>query len=94
MARLKGLEPLALCLEGRCSIQLSYGRTLSSGLGGEIRTRDILLPKQARYRAALRPEESALYESNAEGSKFPSNLECPPLKSLLSFSSPQEEAVS
>ena len=26
MARLKGLEPLALCLEGRCSIQLSYRR--------------------------------------------------------------------
>ena len=28
MARLKGLEPLALCLEGRCSIQLSYRRTV------------------------------------------------------------------
>jgi hypothetical protein len=26
MARLKGLEPLALCLEGRCSIRLSYRR--------------------------------------------------------------------
>ena len=26
LARLKGLEPLALCLEGRCSIQLSYRR--------------------------------------------------------------------
>ena len=26
MARLKGLEPLTLCLEGRCSIQLSYWR--------------------------------------------------------------------
>lgn len=26
MARLKGLEPLTLCLEGRCSIQLSYQR--------------------------------------------------------------------
>ena len=26
MARLKGLEPLAPCLEGRCSIQLSYRR--------------------------------------------------------------------
>ena len=26
VARLKGLEPLALCLEGRCSIQLSYRR--------------------------------------------------------------------
>ena len=26
MARLKGLEPLAHCLEGSCSIQLSYRR--------------------------------------------------------------------
>ena len=26
LARLKGLEPLAPCLEGRCSIQLSYRR--------------------------------------------------------------------
>ncbi len=26
LARLKGLEPLTLCLEGRCSIQLSYRR--------------------------------------------------------------------
>ena len=68
--------------------------TFSSGRGGEIRTRDILLPKQARYRAALHPEETALYESNAEGSIFPSFLVCSPLKSLLSFSSPQEEAVS
>ena len=24
MARVKGLEPLTVCLEGRCSIQLSY----------------------------------------------------------------------
>ena len=28
MARLKGLEPPAHCLEGSCSIHLSYGRTL------------------------------------------------------------------
>ena len=27
MARPAGLEPTTLCLEGRCSIQLSYGRT-------------------------------------------------------------------
>ena len=28
MARQKGLEPLAYCLEGSCSIQLSYWRKL------------------------------------------------------------------
>jgi hypothetical protein len=29
---------------------------LNSGRGGEIRTPDILLPKQARYQATLHPE--------------------------------------
>ena len=29
---------------------------IASGRGGGIRTHDLLLPKQARYRAALRPE--------------------------------------
>ena len=53
-------------LEGWCSIQLSYGqksKTLrgrafwcGAGRGGEIRTPDILLPKQARYQTALHPE--------------------------------------
>ena len=45
-------------LEGRCSIQLSYGRTstIKNGRGREIRTPDILLPKQARYQTALYPE--------------------------------------
>ena len=27
VARPEGLEPPTLCFEGRCSIQLSYGRT-------------------------------------------------------------------
>ena len=31
------------------------------GRGERIRTFDILLPKQARYRAALHPEERAFY---------------------------------
>ena len=48
-----GLEPATLGLEGRCSIQMSYGRII--GRGGEIRTPDILLPKQARYQTALHP---------------------------------------
>ena len=35
MARQKGLEPLAYCLEGSCSIQLSYWRII---IGGNIPT--------------------------------------------------------
>ena len=37
MARQKGFEPLAYCLEGSCSIRLSYWRI--SGAGDENRTR-------------------------------------------------------
>ena len=69
-----GLEPTTPSLEGWCSIRLSYGQFVRSGFrrpastagptgltgrGGEIRTPDILLPKQARYRAALHPEKGA-----------------------------------
>ena len=57
MVRPAGLEPATLGLEGRCSIQMSYGRiifiTSLNGRGGEIRTPDILLPKQAVYQADL-----------------------------------------
>jgi hypothetical protein len=57
-----GLEPTTPSLEGWCSIQLSYGQSLcrrvcKPGRGGEIRTPDILLPKQARYQAAPHPEK-------------------------------------
>ena len=37
MARQKGLEPLTYCLEGSCSIQLSYWRI--DGVGDGNRTR-------------------------------------------------------
>ena len=53
-----GIEPVTPSLEGWCSIRLSYGQRSSDkyGRGGEIRTPDILLPKQARYQTALHPE--------------------------------------
>ena len=38
MARQKGLEPLTYCLEGSCSIQLSYWR-IYHGAGDGNRTR-------------------------------------------------------
>ena len=63
MVRPAGLEPATIRLEGGCSIQLSYGRVLDlfrvvlkNGRSGGIRTPDILLPKQARYRTALHSE--------------------------------------
>ena len=56
----EGLEPPTCCLEGSCSIQLSYGHLPGKhggiGRGGGIRTHDPLLPKQMRYQAALRPD--------------------------------------
>ena len=39
MARQKGLEPLTYCLEGSCSIQLSYWRISKNGAGDGNRTR-------------------------------------------------------
>ena len=69
MARLAGFEPATTCLEGRCSIQLSYRRSsglvcqfsptkkacsaLKDGRSGGIRTPDPLVPNQMRYQAAL-----------------------------------------
>ncbi len=68
MARLAGVEPATHGLEGRCSIQLSYRRKLmhlKNGRGREIRTPDILHPKQARYQTALYPDKSRLGIQNS-----------------------------
>ena len=62
-----GFEPVTVCLEGRCSIQLSYETVekKSDSLwelsdfccrGDRIRTCDPLVPNQMRYRAAPLPE--------------------------------------
>src|SRR5690606_15420509 len=65
LTRQEGLEPPTHSLEGCCSIHLSYWRFTTGGIanayqprndrGGRIRTGDLLLPKQARYRTTLRP---------------------------------------
>ncbi len=62
LARPAGLEPATPGLEGRCSIRLSYGRSIDPlcrfrfGRGGGIRTPDPLLPKQLRYQTAPHPD--------------------------------------
>jgi len=59
LERMKGIEPSYEAWEAT-ALPLSYirlkGFLRMTGRGERIRTSDILLPKQARYRAALRPD--------------------------------------
>lgn len=69
----EGLEPPTSDLEGRCSIQLSYGlvegrEAEKDGRGGGIRTHDHLVPNQVRYQAALRPERRIVLSARAPSS--------------------------
>ena len=73
MACPEGLEPPTPSLEGWCSIQLSYGQRgekakKRDGRGGGIRTRDLLVPNQLRYQAALHPEQARIVLSEAAAS--------------------------
>jgi hypothetical protein len=47
LARLKGLEPLTHCLEGSCSIRLSYKRKMERVMGIE--------PTQPAWKAGILP---------------------------------------
>ena len=39
---------------------------VKNGRGGGIRTRDLLVPNQLRYQAALHPEQLSLYAGRTE----------------------------
>ena len=64
MARQKGLEPLAYCLEGSCSIQLSYWRTWGTAFGPHrgptcFLDRDLFLAATQTFSPPLAPIRNA-----------------------------------
>ncbi len=54
MARQKGFEPLAYCLEGSCSIQLSYWR-ISNGGGLKVERVKGIEPSYPAWKAGVLP---------------------------------------
>ena len=59
------------CKNGSNSGSVTSCHAERNGRGGEIRTHDLLYPKQARYQATLRPEPSV----GAEGAHSPVQLQ-------------------
>ena len=55
MARLKGLEPLAHCLEGSCSIHLSYKRMLPFTKGIILERVMGIEPTRPAWKAGILP---------------------------------------
>ncbi len=55
LARQKGLEPLAYCLEGSCSILLSYWRTTALSLQGLLERVMGIEPTRPAWKAGILP---------------------------------------
>ena len=55
MARQKGLEPLAYCLEGSCSIQLSYWRIFKGRLRCKLERVKGIEPSYPAWKAGVLP---------------------------------------
>ena len=59
LVRPAGLEPATLCLEGRCSIHLSYGRTREPAIIIAMRACSL-----KRERRNIRPRQSRVQDGN------------------------------